>query len=145
MKRLLAIITLLPLGATALAGSADDLKAMQGQWSLTIAERDGKAAGDELKGIKLVILIAHDQYRVLANDKVVSGGTLKVDASKAPHTIDTRITEGPNKGVVEKGIYEIKGDKMIAVFAQPGQERPTQFTTTEGSGHSILRYERIKK
>jgi uncharacterized protein (TIGR03067 family) len=145
MKRIAVIIALLPVGATALAGNADDLKAMQGQWSLAIAERDGKPAGDELKGLKLVVLIAGDEYRVLANDKVVGGGTFKIDARKTPHTIDTRITEGPNKGVMEKGIYEIEGDKMIAVFAKPGKERPTEFKTKEGSEQSILRYERIKK
>ncbi len=146
MKKIIAVIVLMLPGVAALAGgSADDLKAMQGQWSVTIAERDGKPAGDELKNIKLVVLIAGKDYRVLVNDKVVSGGTFTIDAAKSPRTIDTKITEGPNKGLMEKGIYKIEGDKMTAVFAKPGKERPAAFTTKEGSDQSILHYVRIKK
>jgi uncharacterized protein (TIGR03067 family) len=145
MKGIAAVMVLMGLSLTALAGGADDLKAMQGQWSLTIVERDGKPAGDELKTIRLVMLIAGNDYRVLADDKVIGGGTFTLDSRKSPPTIDTRISEGPNKGVVEKGIYKIEGDRMVAVFASPGKARPTAFTTKEGSGQSILHYVRVKQ
>lgn len=146
MRRITALVALMLIALAVRAGtSADDLKAMQGQWSVTIVERDGKPAGDELKNVKLVVLIAGNDYRVLVNDKVISGGTFTIDARKSPRTIDTKITEGPNKGVAEKGIYKIDGDKMVAVFAKPGKARPTAFRTQEGSDQSILHYKRIKK
>jgi uncharacterized protein (TIGR03067 family) len=142
-----AILCALTLAAPAVGGgaAADDLKALQGQWSATIAEMDGKAPADDVKSLKITLLVAGAEYRVLADDKPISGGKLKLDASKKPRTIDATITEGPHKGTTQQGIYEIKGDTMVAAFAKPGGARPTEFKTTEGSGQSIVRYTRIKK
>ncbi len=141
-----APLVLLFGGLAALAGSsADDLKAMQGQWAVTIAEMDGKPTHAEIMNLKLVLTVEGENFRILSDGKLFSGGTLKLDASKNPRTIDTTTTEGPAKGTVQKGIYEIKGDKMTGAFAKPGSERPTEFKTKEGSGLSIVRYERMKK
>ena len=132
-------------GLVALAGSADDLKAMQGKWSATIAEVDGKPASPEEMNLKLVLVVQGDNYRVLVGDKEISGGTLTLDASKNPRTIDATHTEGKFKDVVQKGIYEIKGDAMTAVFAKPGKERPTEFKTKAGSEQSVVKYVRMKQ
>src|SRR5947209_3344401 len=146
MRTIAAIAVLMLLGFAALAGdSAADLKAMQGQWSVTIVERDGKPAGDELKNVKLVLLVAGDEYRVLADDKAVAGGKFKIDAGKTPRRLDASITEGPNKGLMQQAIYEIKGDTMTAVYAKPGAARPTELKTKEDSGQSLVRYTRRKK
>ncbi len=146
MRRIAAVIVLILVGFAVEAGSiADDLQAMQGQWSVTIAEMDGKPAGDDFKNVRITFLIAGDEYRILADDKAISGGKLNIDARKTPHTIDATITEGPHKGMTQKGIYEIKGDTMTAAFARPGGARPAEFKTKQGSGQSIVRYARIKK
>ena len=126
-------------------GSADDLTAMQGQWSVALTEMSGKPTGAEFTKVKMVFLVAGDEYRMLADDRPIAGGKLKLDARRTPHTIDATITEGPNRGMMQTGIYEIKGDEMIAAFAAPGGTRPTEFKTKEGSGQSLVRYARIKK
>ena len=118
---------------------------MQGRWSATIAETNGKPASDELLNLKLVLVVEGDTYRVLSNDKVLSAGKLKLDSSKTPRAMDATNTEGPLKGVVQQAIYQIKGDTMNAVFAKPGTARPTEFKTKEGSEQSLIRYERAKK
>ncbi len=142
----LAVLVLVVTGFAATAGVAgDDLKAMQGRWSATIAEVSGKPAGEELKNLKLILLVQDDEYRVLSDGKVLSAGKLKLDATKTPRTMDAANTEGPSKGIVQKAIYEIKGDTMTAVFAKPGADRPAEFKTKEGSEQSLIRYERTKK
>jgi uncharacterized protein (TIGR03067 family) len=134
------------VGLKAMAGGAgDDLKAMQGSWSATIAEMNGKPASKEEMNLKLVLVVSGESYRVMLDDQVLSGGTLKLDSRKTPHTLDATHTEGPFKGVVQKGIYEIKGDSMIAAFAKPGSDRPTEFRTREGTEQSIVRYTRLRK
>jgi uncharacterized protein (TIGR03067 family) len=136
---------LLATAIVAMAGSADDLKAMQGRWSATIAETDGKPPSKEDASLKLILIVQGDKYQVVHDKNVISGGTLKLDATKNPRTVDATLTEGPFKGLVQKGIYEINGDKMTAVFAKPGKDRPTKFKTKEGSEQSIVQYERIQK
>jgi uncharacterized protein (TIGR03067 family) len=140
------VLVLVLSGLAVSAGSAgDDLKAMQGRWSATIAETNGKPASDELRNLKLVLVVESDTFRILANDKVISAGKLKFDPSKSPRTLDAINTEGPLKGVVQKAIYRIKCDSMTAVFAKPGTARPTEFKTKDGSEQSLIRYERMKK
>jgi uncharacterized protein (TIGR03067 family) len=140
------VFLLAVMGFTANAGGAgDDLKAMQGRWSATITEMNGKPASDELLNLKLVLVVEGDTYRILSGDKVFSAGKLKLDASKTPRTMDATNTEGPLKGVVQQAIYQIKGDTMTAVFAKPDTARPTEFKTKEGSEQSVIRYERMKK
>jgi uncharacterized protein (TIGR03067 family) len=142
----LAVLLFVVTGLAVSAGGAgDDLKAMQGRWSVTIAEIGGKPAGDELKNLKLVIVVEGDTFRILSNDKAFSAGKLKIDSSKTPRTMDATNTEGPLKGVVQQAIYEIKGDKMTAVFAKPGTDRPTELKTKEGSEQSMIHYVREKK
>jgi uncharacterized protein (TIGR03067 family) len=138
------VVLVLIVSAVSAAGAGDDLKTMQGRWSATIAERNGKPAGDELKNLKLVLVVEGDTFRVLANDKVISAGKLKLDSSKSPRTMDATNTECL-KGVVQQAIYRIKGDTMTAVFAKPGTERPSEFKTKDGSEQSLIRYERMKK
>jgi len=50
-----------------------------------------------------------------------------------------------NEQEVGAAMTEIKGDTMTAVFAKPGNERPTEFKTKEGSDQSVIRYVRMKK
>jgi uncharacterized protein (TIGR03067 family) len=140
-----AVLVLLLIGFVATAGGGDDIKAMQGAWSATIAEIDGKAPTEAEAKLKLMLIVDGDKYRVLHNNEELSAGTLKLDTSKKPHTIDATHTTGNGKGMVQKGIYEIKGDTMTAVFAMFGKDRPTEFKTKEGSGESIVRYVRMKK
>ncbi len=131
--------------ATAGGGGSDDLKAIQGLWSATIAEISGKPASKEEMGLKLFLFVEGDRYRVLIEDKAISAGTLRLDMSKTPRTIDATHTEGPFKGVVQQGIYEIQGDRMVCAFAKPGMERPTEFKTRPGTEQSLVRYMRVKK
>jgi uncharacterized protein (TIGR03067 family) len=140
-----AVLLGMSIALAAVAGGADDLKAMQGHWLATIAETDGKPPSKEDASLKLIFIVQGDKYQVLHDKNVISGGRLKLDATKNPRTVDATITEGPFKGLVQKGIYEITGDKMTAVFAKPGKDRPTRFKTKEGSEQSIVQYERMKK
>lgn len=76
---------------------------------------------------------------------MIQVGTQKLDPSKSPKTIDMTLTEGPNKGAVMLGIYEIDGDTLKACFDPQGKKRPTEFKSAPGSAHFLNIHKRIRK
>src|SRR5260370_39997998 len=116
----IALVTLLcTLGLTASGGPrarADDtvdvekeLKKFQGTWTFESIEAGGKEVpAAEFKGI--TVSFEGDKYTVKKGDEVIQAATRKLDPSKSPKTVDVTVAEGPNKGAVMLGIYEISGD-----------------------------------
>ena len=133
------------LAAAVTAGAGDDAKKMDGTWLATIVESDGKPATEAEKGLKFKVVVEAGKYKTYVQDQYVAAGTLKLDASKKPRTIDATYTDGEFKGVVQRGVYELDGDTMTINFAKPGKERPEGMKTKEGTEQVLLRYTREKK
>ncbi len=122
---------------------ADDLKDMTGTWKVESAEAGGKKIeSEDLK--EIVVKITGDRYEVKAKDKV-DAGTLKLDETQKPKTMDATDTEGLDAGKVVKAIYELSGDTLRVCYALEGGDRPTEFATKEGSPLLMLTYKREKK
>ena len=136
---LLAICTLL----FSRPAQADDLKAMEGTWKVEAAEAGGKKieSGDLME---IVVKIAGARYEVKVKDKL-DAGTLKLDETQKPKTMDATDTEGDDVGKVVKAIYELSGDTLRVCYALDGGERPTEMATKEGSPLLLLTYKREKK
>ena len=125
------------------AARADDLKDMEGTWKVEAAEAGGqKVESENLK--EIVVKISGERYEVKAKDKV-DAGTLKLDETQKPKTMDATDTEGLDAGKVVKAIYELSGDTLRVCYAIDGAERPTEFATKEGSQVLMLTYKREKK
>ncbi len=123
----------------------DDRQALQGTWKVKLAERDGQK--NQL--LKRVV-VAKDQITLVAEVSVKVGETeqllveeslhsFKLDASKKPKTIAFTAV-----GEQALGIYELDKDKLSICYAPRGKDRPTQFTTKAGSGHTLMVLERQK-
>ncbi len=143
MRRIPWLMAGLLVGGLALAAEAGkDLDKLQGTWVRVSVVRDGKEVpADQFKNSKLTI--QGDKY-TLDEGKDKRSGTFKVDASKTPHTLDIISDAGPNKGKTLKGIYKIEGDTFTYCVAGPGKDRPTEFSSKEGSGHTLLVNKREK-
>lgn len=114
----------------------NDMARLEGEWSMVSGEISGKAMPDAfLKGSRRV---AKDGVTT-----VTIGGTpfmkakFTIDPSKKPKTIDYLMLEGLTKGKKQLGIYELDGDTVKFCFASPGKDRPKDFTSKEGSGHTL--------
>jgi uncharacterized protein (TIGR03067 family) len=122
---------------------AEDAKSeLEGTWNLVSVERDGRAIRPQTN---LKMITTGDKFVLKAGDEVVVAGTIKLDPSKKPKTVDTTYTEGPNKDQTLKGIYEVDGD--TAKFCRagaPDQDRPTEFKIKAGSGGLLSVYKRAK-
>ena len=124
---------------------AKDLQAFKGTWRLSSKEVDGKKLGEE--EIKDVIgtIDGSGKVSVRRGDKVINEGTVKLDPTKKPKTVDVTFTGGERKGQAVVGIYEIEGDTFRVCVARPGDERPAEFSAKAGSGRTLVAYQREKK
>jgi len=92
-----------------------EVRKFQGAWTFESSETGGKAIPPgELKG--LIIIFEGDKHTIKMGDEMIQVGVQKLDPSKSPKAIDVTMTEGPNKGAVMLGIYEIDGDTLKEGF-----------------------------
>jgi uncharacterized protein (TIGR03067 family) len=147
MKRLFGVML---LAGAALAVGADDkkddavkeeLKKMEGTWLLVSGESNGEMMPAEMvKTIKAVL--KGDKLSIHFGDNMVFEGTMTVDPSKKPKTMDTvTTTDKDKKGLA---IYELDGDNFKICVGNKG-ERPKEFTGKKGSDCALYVYKREKK
>jgi uncharacterized protein (TIGR03067 family) len=120
------------------------LKKLQGTWTATKAERDGKVA-DDLVGHKLSF--TGNRFQVQSRDgKLLYAGTAWVDPNAKPAAIDFEHTEGVLKGKMWKGIYTVDGDTLTTCDNAPDLDkgRPAAFEARSGSGHVLITFQRAK-
>lgn len=144
-----AIVTLLcTLGLTASSGIdvlADDkpdakseVKKFEGTWTFESIEAGGqKLPGELFKG--MTVTFEGDKYSVMHDGKVVEAATQTLDPSKSPKTLDTKVTEGPNKGKLYLCIYEFSGDTVKICFDPEGKKRPAEFKSESGFQVLVMR------
>jgi uncharacterized protein (TIGR03067 family) len=138
-----AVVRALWTFAFTLAARADDLKALAGIWKVETMEIGGKPVeSEEMKA--LVVKIEGDRYEVTTKDGM-DAGTVKVDETQKPKTMDATDTEGDDVGKVIRAIYELMGDKLRVCYALDGSARPTEFATREGSPWLLVTYQREKQ
>jgi uncharacterized protein (TIGR03067 family) len=119
-------------------------KKLQGTWTATKAERDGKPAEDVV-GHRLSL--TGDRFQLRSKDgKLLYEGTFRVDPSTKPAAIDFEHTAGALKGKAWKGIYALDGDTLTTCDNGPSLDRgrPAAFEAKAGSGHILITFQRAK-
>lgn len=147
MKRTLGL--LIPLVLLAADGPADeasrkDLECMQGDWAMESFVRDGDKLSDD-DAQSLFRNVKGNDYTVFLFDKPIGKGTFQIDATKKPKTIDSFPAGAPDKSKPIRGIYELDGDTLRVCYGAPGKDRPTEFASKPGSGHTLQVLKREKK
>jgi uncharacterized protein (TIGR03067 family) len=142
MKSMFAAV---PLVLTFLAAAPQDdmrkeLAKFEGTWQPYYVEIEGKELKTNVKDDRLVI--AGKSFLFTGKEKME--GTITIDPSKKPPTIDTEVTSGEHKGSKMIGIYEISKETLTVCYREAPGDRPTEFTTKENSGRIIVMYKRVK-
>jgi uncharacterized protein (TIGR03067 family) len=142
MKPLLLSLPLafLLLGASPQDDARKELAKFEGTWQPFYVEIDGKELKADIKEHRLVI--AGKSFIFSGDGKME--GTIAIDPSKKPPTIDTETTAGDHKGAKMVGIYEISKDRLMVCYTAAPAERPSEFSTKEKSGRFIVMYKRLK-
>jgi uncharacterized protein (TIGR03067 family) len=148
MRRITWAVCWLILGTGAVPAFAQPAeqarKELQGTWTATKAERDGKAAEDVV-GHQLTF--TGDRFQLRSRDgKPLYEGTFRVDPSTKPAAIDFEHTGGALKGKAWKGIYALDGDTLTTCDNGPNLEkgRPAAFEAKAGSGQILITFKRAK-
>jgi len=148
MHRLILTICLLILGTwfvLSFAQAAEKAqKNLQGSWTATKAERDGKAA-DDVVGNQLSF--TGNRFRIQSKDgKPLYAGNVRVDPSAKPAAFDFEHTEGELKGKTWKGIYALDGDTLTTCDNAPNLDkgRPAAFEAKSGSGYVLITFKLSK-
>lgn len=122
-----------------------ELEKFQGVWQMIAAETDGKpAAEDFIK--KTRVTITGNTHSVRVGDQVIVHDiTFEVDPSTTPKQVTDTINGGDQKGKQIRGIYRIEGDQLTSCVARMDEDRPTEFVTKPGSGHTMRVFKRVKE
>jgi len=119
----------------------DDIDKLQGTWVTVSMVSNGKTLVDENTPPKAgpVTKLAYEgnKWMVKVGDKTVASGMTKLDSTKMPKEIDVMDESGIKNEMTKLGIYELDGDTYKYCLAPAGIPRPTEFSSKEGSGHSL--------
>lgn len=114
-----------------------EMEKLQGTWKTESIESDGMKA-TQLGDSKLVV--KDDKYVFTLGDEKEEG-TLKIDQTKKPKTIDVVITAGQEKGKTQLGVYEVEGESLKITVNMPGdQDRPKEL----GKGAAVFVFKKQK-
>jgi uncharacterized protein (TIGR03067 family) len=126
------------------ADRAKETKKFQGTWTIESSVTGGQEIPrDQLKDF--IVIYEGEKHTLKHGDKVFQVGTQKIDPTKSPKTVDVTMIEGPDKGKVMLGIYEIDGDTLKVCFDPHGKKRPTEFKSEPGSQNFVNVHKRVKK
>ena len=110
-----------------------DLDKLQGTWNLMSLEMGGREM--PVPG-GACIAVEGSRFQSLGMGEVYEG-TVELNPRKKPKHIDMQFTAGPEKGNRSLGIYELHGNDWKLCLTVSGATRPTEFATSEGSGHAL--------
>jgi uncharacterized protein (TIGR03067 family) len=138
------------IGAIASADEAKDeaikkdQKLIEGTWRIVALEINGEKSSEE-DSKKLTVVNGSDgTWSLRSEGNEVSKGTSTIAPTKNPKTIDLTPTEGGGKDKAHPGIYELGERTRKLCFAPPGKDRPARFSSTPGSEHILVTFEREK-
>ncbi|MFO0880412.1 MAG: TIGR03067 domain-containing protein [Gemmataceae bacterium] len=117
-----------------------ETKKLEGTWQLQSAVRDGKATPEEFVK-KVRVVIKDGKHSVFLGDEaVVKQIPFRIDPSQKPKATTDTLPDGKEI----HGIYKLEGDRLTSCVAEPGKERPKEFASKPGSGHTLRVFQRVK-
>ena len=118
-----------------------DAKSLEGKWTITKGEHDGKALlPDHFKG-SVVTFTKSKIYGTDKNTKEFFSADYTLDTSSTPATI--KMTSIAPKKEKSDGIIEMDGDTVRLCYALPGGETPKKFEA--GLKQNCFTLKRIEK
>ncbi len=131
----LALATVTPLSAD----DAAEWKALSGEWVVVKVESEG----DDLTGsfANVTLSITKGTYSVVVA-KQEDRGTLEINASAKPKSMDITGIEGPNRGRVFPCLYEIKDGQLTVAYGLDFKTRPKNIETKAKSGTMRIEYKK---
>jgi uncharacterized protein (TIGR03067 family) len=122
----------------------EELAKFQGGWQLVSGVINGNPIPDD-DAKQIERKFDGDKFEAKKGGMTLTKGTVKIDPTKKPKAVDVQLSQSDGGEVTLKGIYELDGDTMKTCLAPPDHDRPTDFTSKEGSGLMSYVWKRAKK
>jgi uncharacterized protein (TIGR03067 family) len=150
MMRIITSLFLVLAQSAVFAPAGDDpiekeRKTYQGTWKVVAFEFDGKVIPENDAKKLIFINKADGSWAVQSEGKEISSGKSDIDPTKKPKTIDFMPTLGVFSDNEYVGIYELDKDSRQICYAEKAKGRPTEFSSVPGSGHVLIKFERVRK
>jgi uncharacterized protein (TIGR03067 family) len=111
----------------------------QGTWELVSTVANGvQASSAETRGIRVVIL-ENTQTVWMGENILVHDVPYTIDFSVTPHATTDFLPDGR----LLLGISRIEGDTLTSCVASGGGERPKDFISRPGTGHTLRVFKRL--
>jgi len=138
--------------AVGLLVAADDRRgddrgaqALQGRWTVVSGEEGGKRQTDAdvkdasvvFQGNRVRVKMKGEELEMTYTLRQTEGKKGRGEIDKGRGEIDFTLTRGPDKGKTSKGIYSLEGDSLRVAYAAPGEDRPRDFRTAEGTRQAM--------
>ncbi|MEO6239253.1 MAG: TIGR03067 domain-containing protein [Vicinamibacterales bacterium] len=104
------------------------IEALQGVWVITSINDQSAPEGSP----EMTLTFTGDKYHQTLGGEVNERGSITIDDSKKPVSIDFIIAAGTDTGKTQLGIIEVTGDLVRASLDLPGAgQRPADFTVQD--------------
>jgi len=109
-----------------------DKAALQGTWKVTASESKGeKVPAEDLKD--LFLIFRGNAILVREAGKTTENFSFLLDPTKKLKEIDLTLKVGPQKGRIDRGIYQLDGDTLrICIQSNKDAPRPREFRSVAG-------------
>ena len=111
--------------------ASGELQHLQGSWTFESFRTGDDEAKPETLG-KRVFFVGGDSFVVFDAGKVVQAGTLQVDPTKTPRTLNLVVKQGDHRDETLLGIYQFEDNLLKACVGLDGQSRPAAFPAKAG-------------
>lgn len=116
-----------------------ELAKLRGTWRVVAVEENGQQVPeDKLREAKVTVIVEGNKHTLKYGDKSQGPATITIDPTTKPKHYDMIDPEGPQKGQVLQGIYELEGDTWKYCQDKTGKGRPTEFSGKAGSGWVLV-------
>ena len=140
----LATTMLLAGGSDIIQAIRKDKAGLQGTWKVVSSESNGeKVPADDLKG--LAIIFRGNAIFVREGAKEQEKFGMLLDPLRKPKEMDLAFLHAPNKGRLDRAIYDLDGDALrICIQENKDSPRPTDFTAPANSNRWLVVLKRSK-
>jgi uncharacterized protein (TIGR03067 family) len=140
----LAFVLLISASFLGAQDKKPEMAQLEGEWAMVSGEANGTPMPSAI--VATGRRVAKDgETTISMGGKMYFKAKFSIDSTKKPKTIDYDMTEGLTKGKKQLGIYELDGNTVKFCFGAPGKDRPTEFTSKEGSLNTLSVWKRGKK
>jgi uncharacterized protein (TIGR03067 family) len=118
-----------------------ELEILQGEWVAISLTRDGMVLPSQFCESSSRVAQGN-MTTVTFGNQVWMRALTRIDVSSMPPAIDYLHLDGPAAGQIQRGILSLALDEARFCLAEPGVPRPSEFTSTSGSGLTLSTWRR---